>query len=465
MKKGATRRSYNPQLETLSREELLGLQVRRLLALLDRVAQRNDFYRRRFAEHGVKPDQIRSVGDFSRRVPTLSKQDLLNDQGERPPYGTRLDLSPSELAFTCLTSGTTGLGQEVHPITFHDVEELADGFCYKFHWDGVRPGDRAYTMWPIGLQIAGLAVPRAFQKYGVDSYLVPTLDASRKLETMRRFPPSYIVTVPAYLTRLTVLCQQMGIDPRRDFPDLRAIDATTQAYTLDWAREMEEFWGAPLTEMFGASQSVPGIMFCCERGVHHEGRRGMLHAMEHRLLFEVIDPETGLHVRSGEEGELVVTTLTRAVAPTIRFRMGDRVIYQAHTECPCGRPFAGIQAGTVARYDDMIKIKGQNVWPEAVDAAVFGFPEVEEYKATVFIDADGRETVGVQYEVKRTAQLSDADRAALPAKLQARVRDKVGVTMQFTEAPRDSLPRYEFKTRRWTDERKAGRKVEHYLAR
>ena len=79
--------------------------------------------------------------------------------------------------------------------------------------------------------------------------------------------------------------------------------------------------------------------------------------------------------------------------------------------------------------------------------------------------ADGRETVGVQYEVKRTAQLSDADRAALPAKLQARVRDKVGVTMQFTEAPRDSLPRYEFKTRRWTDERKAGRKVEHYLAR
>ena len=464
MKTGRTR-IYNPHLEALSREELMGLQLRRLTTLLNRVAQRNDFFRRRFAKHGVAPDQIRSLEDFAERVPTLGKQDLLEDQAERPPHGTRLDLPPGELALTCLTSGTTGLGQEVHPLTFHDLEELGDSFCYKFHWDGVRQGDRAYTMWPIGLQIAGLAVPRAFQKYGVESYLVPILDATRKLETMRRFPPNYIVTVPAYLTRLTVLCQQMGIDPRRDFPDLRAIDATTQAYTLDWAREMEDFWGAPLTEMFGATQSVPGIMFCCERGVRDGGRRGMLHALEHRLLFEVIDPETGRHVGSGAEGELVLTTLTRAVAPMIRFRMGDRVIYQAHTECPCGRPFAGIQAGTVARYDDMIKIKGQNVWPEAVDAAVFGFPEVEEYKATVFIDADGRETVAVQYEVKRTAQLSDADRAALPARLSARVRDRVGVSMQFTEAAHDSLPRYEFKTRRWTDERQAGRRVEHYLAR
>ena len=83
----------------------------------------------------------------------------------------------------------------------------------------------------------------------------------------------------------------------------------------------------------------------------------------------------------------------------------------------------------------------------------------------MFIDADGRETVAVQYEVKRTAQLSDADRAALPARLSARVRDRVGVSMQFTEAAHDSLPRYEFKTRRWTDERQAGRRVEHYLAR
>jgi phenylacetate-CoA ligase len=261
-----------------------------------------------------------------------------------------------------------------------------------------------------------------------------------------------------------VLCQQMGIDPRRDFPNLRAVDATTQAYTLDWAREMEEFWGVPVVEMFGASQSIPGIMFCCEGGVQQGGRRKMLHALEHRLLFEVIDPQTGRHVRSGEEGELVVTTLTRTATPLIRFRMGDKVVYQAHTECACGRPFAGIQAGTVARYDDMIKIKGQNVWPEAVDAAVFSFREVEEYKATVFIDAEGRETVVVQYEVRPTAPLGQEDRGALPAKLQARVRERVGVSMQFVEVGRETLPRYEFKTRRWSDQRKAGRQVEHYLA-
>jgi len=462
---GDVRRAYNPVLETLSREELRALQFRRLRTLLERVVHRSAFYRRRFAERGVPLDAIKSLEDFAVRVPSITKQDLLDDQAEQPPYGSRLEVSEHAIASTFLTSGTTGIGQEVHPLSWRDLEQLGDSWCYKFHWIGLRPGDRGYTMWPIALQVAGVSLARGFQKYGLQSYLVAPLDVGRKLETMRRFPPSFIITVPAYLTRLTVVAQQMGIDPRRDFPELRAVDATTQAYTLDWAREMEAFWGAPLTEMFGATQSVPGIMISCERGVHRDGRRGMLHALEHRLLFEVVDPGTGRQVASGEEGELVVTTLTREAAPMIRFRMGDRVIYQAASECACGRPFAGIQAGTVARYDDMIKIKGQNVWPEAVDAAVFGFREVEEYRATVFIDAEGRETVAVQYEIKPTAQLSDADRAALPAKLQARARDRVGVTMQFTEVAHDSLPRYEFKTRRWTDERKAGRKVEHYLAR
>ena len=239
MKTGSLRRYYNPSLETLSRDQLQGLQFRRLSALLRRVARGNDFYRERFAEHRVDPDAIKSLDDFARRVPLLTKQDLLKDQNERPPYGARLEVPPGDLAYTCLTSGTTGLGQEAHPIAWRDLEELGDSFCYKFHWDGLQLGDRAYTMWPIGLQIAGLAVPRGFQKYGVDSYLVPALEAARKVETMRRFPPNYIVAVPAYLTRLMVLCQQMGIDPRRDFPHLRAVDATTQAYTLDWAREME----------------------------------------------------------------------------------------------------------------------------------------------------------------------------------------------------------------------------------
>ena len=128
MRTGMGRRVYNPSLENLSREDLQRLQFQRLMALLNRVAHRNDFYRRRFAEHRIDPGAIKSVEDFAQRVPFLTKQDLLADQAERPPYGARLDLPPSELAFTCLTSGTTGLGQEIHSITFHDLEELAGFF-------------------------------------------------------------------------------------------------------------------------------------------------------------------------------------------------------------------------------------------------------------------------------------------------------------------------------------------------
>jgi len=458
-------RYYNPSVERLSRQEVEGLQLRRLRALLERLERECPFYRRHFEAHGFKAEQVRSLQDFTSRAPFMGKQDLLQDQRERPPYGARLMASGTAIAFTLMTSGTTGIGQELHPITWPDLEQFADSWCYKLCWDGVRHGDRVYHMWPIAMQGAGVSFMRAIQTYGATSFLVPALDVQRKLETMRRFPPNYFVTVPAYLTRMTVVAQQMGIDPRRDFPDLRAVDATTQAYTLDWAREMEDFWGVRVVEMFGAHQGLPAVMATCEHGAQRDGGRGMMHALEHRLFFEVIDRETGRHVRPGEEGELVVTSLTREATPIVRFRMDDRVVYLPHTACDCGRPFAGIQSGTVARYDDMLKIKGTNVWPEAVDAAVFSLREVDDYNARVFIDAEGREIVEVKYELKPGAALSPEDRAALPDRLQAAVRNKVGVTMHFVEVPSGTVQRFEFKTRRWTDERRAGRQVEKYLAR
>ncbi|MBI5828842.1 MAG: hypothetical protein HZB20_04725 [Chloroflexi bacterium] len=176
---------------------------------------------------------------------------------------------------------------------------------------------------------------------------------------------------------------------------------------------------------------------------------------EWNALYEIVDPETGEPVQPGEEGEVVLTNLFREGSPLVRFRTNDRVRYLPHNTCTCGRPTNCIEAGTIARYDDMIKIRTQNVWPEAVDATIFAHSELEEYQGRVYVDERGREQVDVRIEFKPRPLSEEAKRQIL-ADTAAELRRVVGVSMNLSEAPPGSLERFVFKTRRWTDERKKG---------
>ncbi len=459
-------RYLNPRLETMTRRELLSLQWERLKTLLERVYQRNDFYRRRFDQCRVTPDSIRSFEDFFERVPLINKKDLLDDQEENSPYGNRLQIPRNKIAYTCLTSGTSGLGQEVHPYSLSDINNLSNSWAYMFCWSGITPGDRAFTTLPIGMAIGGPSYVQAFERYGLEIFPVGAEDAENKLRIMKRFCPHYIVIVPAYLIRLTVLCEQLGIVPTRDFPELKVITVTTQGYSISWAKNMEAIWGVRLCEPYASTQAVPAVMATCERGLYwDDNHRGMMHAIEDHLLFEVLNRETGDHVKSGEEGELIVTTLTREATPLIRYRMDDKVRFLSHEECSCGRPFAGVEAGTVARYDDMLKIKGLNVWPEAIDAVIFSYKELDEYNGRVLIDEEGKEKAIISLEFKPTVNLPNNARVNILKEIKERLKKKVGVTMELQEVAHGTVERFQFKTRRWTDERRKGRQVVKYYAR
>ncbi|MEI7786646.1 MAG: hypothetical protein WCK08_19835, partial [Betaproteobacteria bacterium] len=146
-----------------------------------------------------------------------------------------------------------------------------------------------------------------------------------------------------------------------------------------------------------------------------------------------------------------------------RFRTGDRVKRMASV-CSCGRPMMSIEAGTVARYDDMMKIRGQNLWPDAVDKLVFADETIEEYAGLVFIDPQGRETVQVQVEFRPGAGLSEAQKAQRVGAVTQEIQQKLNIRMEVSEAPYLSLPRFEFKTRRWTDQRRQGRAFVKYTA-
>ena len=168
-------------------------------------------------------------------------------------------------------------------------------------------------------------------------------------------------------------------------------------------------------------------------------------------------------VAYGEWGEPVVTTFSRAAMPLIRFRSNDRVKLLPPDLCDCGRTSRALwEVGTVSRYDDMIKIKATNVWPQTVDEAVFSFEEIDEYNGRVFIAEDGLEVAKVSIEFKKTP-LDERAKADLIRKLSERIKEGTQVSMRVEEVPSGTLPRFEYKVRRWTDERVEGLERVKYL--
>jgi phenylacetate-CoA ligase len=448
--------SMFPARAEISREDLEATQLGNLQHQLQFVYQNSPFYQNRFKSAGIRPEHIQTINDL-RRLPLLDKGDLLDDQTDNPPYGSRLSVAEEKIAMLILTSGTSGTGQEVYAMTRMDVEFSGSAWANWYYRCGMRKGDQLLLTWPLGTNSGPQGAFLGSYKLGANTLPIAPYDSKSKIKTyMLKFSPAGIVVTPAYLSHMTVLCDELGIDPKENFPNLKAIMIATEAYPTSWAERMEQIWGTRIYELYGNTQQCGLAAGTCETGVlTKSGERGCLHLDEWHTIFEVIDRETLEPVESGEEGELVLTNLFREGSPLIRFRTNDRVRFLEHGSCTCGRPTNCLEAGTVARYDDMMKIRAQNVWPEAVDRIVFDHPEIDEYQGRVFMDERGREKVNIQIEFKADPLSAERKRKILSS-LGEELRRGVGVSMELSEAKQGSLERFIFKTRRWTDDRKEG---------
>ena len=449
-------RIVNPALELASRQDLLRLQTRRLTAQVRRCYERIPFYRKRWPAAAAN---LASYEQFRDVVPFTSKPDFLGSEAEM--FADRLARPGSRPYSLHLTSGTTGLGQEVHPLTRFDQEASASTWVYQARWAGLELGDSIFYTFPVGMQTGGLWSSHASDRMASLGFHMGPYSTERKVDYLLRFRPNGMIASPAYLTQLQAVLERRGVDPREALPNLKALFIAGESYTLDWAARSLEFWGANISEWYGCMQGGLNQAISCEHGIAPDGRRGVLHSMEHRMLCEVLHPDTNEPVSPGEEGELVISALYREAFPVIRFRTGDRVRFLG-TSCPCGRPFAGIEAGTIARYDDMMKIRGQNLWPEAVDRIVFAQGDIEEYAGTVSMDA-GRESVALAVEFRPHLGLSAEEQARRAQELTTMIQAKLNLRMDVRPAGYLSLPRYEFKVRRWTDNRRTDRDVIRYV--
>lgn len=447
-----TMRYWDRRLETLSAADLKKLRFERLRELLLRCEATNDFYRRRFRRANFDPDRFSSVDDLRRLEPT-TKVDVLNDLEAKEPFGHRLGVSPGEIREIFMSGGSSGLRREHHAMTASDLASAAEIYAMTQHWMGGDAGDLAMCMAPIGVLTAPLITIEGWRRGGLVPLRVGPYSTAERVDFFRRYQPAVIQLPINYIPRFRAACVEQGIFPASDIPDLQCVRTSGGAYPLGMADEISAFFGATLHEVYGCSQAGTIVASTCERGASQDGERGVLHVLDSAFHVEVVDPETLEPVAEGEFGEVILTPLYRSASPLIRYRMRDRVRLVEPGSCGCGRQFTSLECGSIARYDDMMKIKGINVWKHEVDRFILDHEHVEEFNAELAIDRSNREIARIYVELSSAAPQEATWRQNYLGQVGEALRRMFRLGFLVEEAVPGSVVRYEGKGSRWTDRR------------
>jgi phenylacetate-CoA ligase len=425
-------------------EAIARWQLDRAWAVAERLAASNPFYAERLRLPAER------TAEALRELPESTKSEIVADCQAHPPYGSRTTAAAREIRHVVETSGTSGKGREIYGLDAADEQAIFKAEAVGFWWAGVRPGTPVLLTLPVGVSAAGLWYYGALRLIGANVLAVGSYDKERKVELLRRYGAEVIVGTPSYVERLLSACAEGGYDPAS--LGIRAVVVAGEAYTAEWARSIQERWGgAELYEQYGSTERI--MAWACPGGVLKDGALGTLHVPAELAHWEVLDPETNAPVADGEWGHLVHTPLDAAASPLFRFATRDRVQYVAPGSCACGRPLGGIRAGGVQRYDDMLKIRGVNVWPRALDDAVFAVAGVRDYRGTVSHDSGGRERVRLRVELETGASADE-----VLARIAAQLRRSVGLVVEADAVEPGAIagetPEGYVKVARWRDERR-----------
>jgi phenylacetate-CoA ligase len=429
-----------PAEETLERDALSSLQARRLRDLLGQVAGRNPFYSRKLAAAGVRVDALRLPEDV-RELPFTTKDELVADQAASPPWGTALTEPLSRYTRYCQTSSTTG-----RPLRWIDTNEswqwLLDCWKAVYRAAGVGAGDRALYPFSFGPFLGFWAAFDAGAQIGVHCVPGGGLSTLMRLGLIESLGATVVCCTPTYALHLAEVAAAEGVRLAESRVRVVIVAGEPGGSIPATRRRIEREWGARVIDHHGLTEVGP-LSFECWEGP------GGLHLNESRFLCEVLDPETLRPAPDGARGELVVSSLGRGASPVLRYRTGD-VVVRRSGPCPCGRTWARLEGGILARVDDMVNVRGVNVYPAAIEAVVRAFPEVLEFRSTVSREAELR-ALSVEIEPHPGAR----DGAALAAAVGRRLREALGLSVRVRAVGPRALPRFEMKARRFVVEEKA----------
>lgn len=425
--------------ETLPREDLQALQLRRLRATVERCYQTITYYREAMDELGVKPHHIQSVADV-RLLPFTKKENLR----ENYPFGM-FAVPTDQVVRIHASSGTTGKPTVVG-YTRRDIHTWARVMARSLSAAGLRPGDRLHNAYGYGLFTGGLGLHYGAEELGVMVTPVSGGQTQRQIMLIRDFEPTGLSCTPSYALNLAETAEDLKVDLRK-LP-LRVGVFGAEPWTEEMRYELESRLGIDAIDIYGLSEVIgPGVGIECI-----EAKDG-LHVFEDHFLIEAVDVDTGEPIPYGESGEIVITSLTKEAFPILRYRTRDISILNP-APCRCGRTHVRMKRVT-GRTDDMLIIRGVNVFPSQVEAILMQTETLSPFYQ-LEISREGNLdllTVNVEGSPPLVAQGQEAmDRVGLKA--QKDIKDFIGVTARVVVRRTGDLPRSEGKAVRVIDRRK-----------
>jgi phenylacetate-CoA ligase len=436
---------WSPYIERMPRPALEALQLRKLQTLVAWAYARSPFWRRRLDAAGVAPDQVRTLADL-RRLPFLTKADLLENQAEHPLYGDMLTAPASVAIAYHQTSGTSGRTPLRALESARDWAFGAHAWARSLYGFGVRASDVVYVAFGYGSFIGFWGLHYACQKIGATVVASGGQTSEGRLRQMIDLGATVLAATPSYAIRLAQVAAELGIDPARDTRIELVLVAGEPGGNIPATKALlQETWGARVGDFMGMTETAGITAFECNE------QSGALHLNEDYFLEEVLDPQTDEPVPYGEVGERVCTAFGIGLIPIIRYRTGDLVRRVPATHCPCGRTFDLYLGGIIGRADDMKIVRGVNVHPSAVEGVVRRYPEFREFRIVLtrvaHIDA-----IAVELEPHPTVAPERA--AALARQVQQDLADAhEGLRFDVSVVAPGTLPVFELKARRLVDRR------------
>jgi phenylacetate-CoA ligase len=430
---------YDKEFETLPREALDAIKLKRLQALAERVYTSVPFYKKAFDEKGIKPDQIKSLEDLQ-ELPFTLKQDL------RDNYPFAMFATPMESVVRIhASSGTTGKPTVVG-YTQKDIDTWAELMARTLAAAGTHKGDIVHNAYGYGLFTGGLGFHYGAERLGASVIPVSGGNTKRQVLLMKDFGPTVLTCTPSYALRLGEVADEEGVDFRS--LKFRVGVCGAEPWTENMRAEIENKLGIEAVDIYGLSEIIgPGVSVECI-----EAKQG-LHVFEDHFIVETINPETGETVPDGEPGELVFTTLTKEAFPLIRYRTRDLSVLNREP-CKCGRTL--VRMGRITgRSDDMLIIRGVNVFPSQIESVLMARTDVAPYYMLI-VDRKGHmDTLEVDVEISEGAfsgAVKDLQNAEKD--VEKDIKDLLGVSCTVRLVEPKTIQRSEGKAQRVIDKRK-----------
>lgn len=429
---------YNRKIETLAKKDLHDLQLKNLKAIVNHCYSNSSFYRKKFDNIGLKPSDIRVLEDI-RKIPFTAKTDLRDNY----PFGM-MGVSINDVVEIHASSGTTG-NPIIGPYTSNDVVNWKQLMARTIFTAGVRKSDVIHNAYGYGLFTGGLGFHYGAQELG--SLIVPISGGMtlRQIKLMKDLQATVLCCTPSFAVYLAEVMAKEGIDPKKTLK-IRVGMFGAEPWSERTRERIQEELGLEAFDIYGLTELCgPGVSVECSE---HNG----LHVWEDHFLVETINPKTGEVLSPGEEGELVFTALKKSALPMLRFRTRD--ISRIEDEvCGCGRTHSRMFK-IMGRSDDMLIIRGVNVFPSQVENVIMSFPELAtQYQ--IIVDRPGAlDTFAVKVELKEQFQKTKINKEKLISNIKTKIRDITGLSAALEIVPCGELPRSAGKAKHVLDLRK-----------